>query len=98
MINPKITDFTRKIQGRITKNDKLNALTICDVLDTPECKKQYRITKVNSFDFYEQKQLTRHHHNLKEELNVYGNRLQKSIESFFLNSIAYLNLNMALSI
>ena len=83
LINPKTTDFTRKLQGGITKNDKLDTLTICDVLDTPERKKQYRITKVNSFDFYEQKQLTRHHHNLKEELNVYTNRLQKSIDIVF---------------
>lgn len=83
LINPKITDFTRKMQGGITKNDKLDTLTICDVLDTPERKKQYRITKVNSFDLYEQKQLTRHHHNLKEELNVYMNRLQKCIDIVF---------------
>ena len=58
-------------------------MTICDVLDTPERKKQYRITKVNSFDLYEQKQLTRHHHNLKEELNVYTNRLQRCIDIVF---------------
>lgn len=32
LINPKTTDFTRKIQGGITKNDKLDTLTICDVL------------------------------------------------------------------
>ena len=83
LINPKTTDFTRKMQGGITKNDKLDTLTICDVLDTPERKKQYRITKVNSFDLYEQKQLTRHHHNLKEELNVYMNRLQKCIDIVF---------------
>lgn len=83
LINPKTTDFTRKLQGGITKNDKLDTMTICDVLDTHERKKQYRITKVNSFDFYEQKQLTRHHHNLKEELNVYTNRLQKSIDIVF---------------
>ena len=38
---------------------------------------------MNSFDLYEQKQLTRHHHNLKEELNVYGNRLQKCIDIVF---------------
>ena len=58
-------------------------INICDVLDTPERKKQYRITKVNSFDLYEQKQLTRHHHNLKEEENVYKNRLQKCIDIVF---------------
>jgi len=55
LINPKTTDFTCKMQGGITKNDKLDTLTICDVLDTPQRKKQYRITKVDSFDLYEQK-------------------------------------------
>jgi transposase len=83
LINPKTTDFTRKMQGGITKNDKLDTFTICDVLDTHERKKQYRITKVNNFNLYEQKQLTRHHHNLKEELNVYSNRLQKCIDIVF---------------
>lgn len=83
LINPTTTDFSRKLQGGITKNDKLDTLTICDVLDTPERKKQYRITKVNNFDLYEQKQLTRHHHNLKEELNVYTNRLQRCIDIVF---------------
>ena len=83
LINPKTTDLTRRLEGNITKNDKLDTITICDVLDTPERKKQYRITKVNSFDLYEQRQLTRHHHNLKEELNVYCNRLQKSIDLVF---------------
>lgn len=83
LINPKTTDLNRKLQGGITKNDKLDTLTICDVLDTPERKKQYRISKVNSFALYEQKQLTRHHHNLKEELNIYKNRLQKCIDVVF---------------
>ena len=83
LINPKTTDLTRKIEGGITKNDKLDTITICDVLDTPERKKQYRITKVDRFDLYEQRQLTRHHHNLKEELNIYCNRLQKSIDLIF---------------
>ena len=46
-------------------------------------KKPYRITKVDRFDLYEQRQLTRHHHNLKEELNIYCNRLQKSIDLVF---------------
>ena len=83
LINPKTTDLTRKMEGGITKNDKLDTITICDVLDTPERKKQYRITKVDRFDLYEQRQLTRHHHNLNEELNIYCNRLQKSIDLVF---------------
>ena len=48
-----------------------------------QSKKPYRVTKVNRFDLYEQKQLTRHHHNLKEELNIYKNRLQKCIDIVF---------------
>lgn len=83
LINPVTTDLTRKLQGGITKNDELDTLTIGDVLASSSRKKSYRITKVNKFDFYEQKQLTRHHHNLKEELNVYTNRLQKCIDIVF---------------
>lgn len=83
MINPTTTDLTRKLQGGITKNDPLDSLTICDVIGSNQRKKTYRITKVNRFDLYEQKQLTRHHHNLKEELNTYKNRLQKCIDIVF---------------
>ena len=83
LINPTTTDLTRKLQGDITKNDSLDSLTICDVIGSNPRKKPYRITKVNRFDLYEQKQLTRHHHNLKEEFNVYKNRLQKCIDIVF---------------
>ena len=83
LINPTTTDLTRKIQGGITKNDTLDSITICDVISSNQRKKPYRITKLNRFDLYEQKQLTRHHHNLKEELNIYKNRLQKCIDIVF---------------
>lgn len=83
LINPTTTDLTRKIQGGITKNDPLDSLTICDVIASNQRKKPYRVTKVNCFELYEQKQLTRHHHNLKEELNIYKNRLQKCIDIVF---------------
>lgn len=83
LINPTTTDLTRKLQGGITKNDPLDSFTICDVIGSNQRKKPYRITKVNRFDLYEQKQLTRHHHNLKEELNIYKNRLQKCIDIVF---------------
>lgn len=83
LINPVITDLTRKIQGGISKNDKLDTLTICDVLSSNQRMKSFRITKVNCFDLYEQKQLTREHHHLKEILNQYTNRLQKSIDIVF---------------
>lgn len=83
LINPVTTDLTRKMQGGISKNDKLDTLTICDVLASSQRKKSYRISKINRFDLYEQRQLTRHHHNLKEEINVYTNRLQKCIDIVF---------------
>ena len=83
LINPTTTDLTRKLQGGITKNDPLDSLTICDVISSNQRKKPYRITTVNRFDLYEQKQMTRHHHNLKEELNIYKNRLQKCIDIVF---------------
>ena len=83
LINPVVTDMTRRLQGGITKNDPLDSLTICDVIGSNSRKKPYRITKMNRFELYEQRQLTRHHHDLKEELNVYTNRLQKCIDIVF---------------
>ena len=106
LINPTTTDLTRKLQGGITKNDPLDSLTICDVIASGTRKKPYRITKINRFDLYEQKQLTRQHHNLKEELNTYKNRLQKCIDIVFpeFNSlfrskygIVYMNILKAFS-
>lgn len=83
LINPVTTDLTRKLDGNITKNDKLDTLTICDVLATPQHKKRYRITTIDTYELYEQRQLTRQHHDLKEELNKYCNRLQKCIDIVF---------------
>lgn len=83
LINPITTDLQRRLDGSISKNDKLDTITICNVLASNTRNKPYRISKVNSFAMYEQKQLTRHHHNLKEELNIYTNRLQKCIDIVF---------------
>ena len=83
LINPVATDLTRKMQGGISKNDKLDTLTICDVLSSNQRVKSYRISKYSSFDLYEQKLLTREHHNLKEEENQLSNRLQKCIDVVF---------------
>ena len=83
LINPRTTDLERDSQGSTTKTDNLDTITICDVLCTPERKKKYRITIESNYALYEQRQLTRHHHNLKEELNTYTNRLQKSIDIVF---------------
>lgn len=83
LINPIVTDMQRKMQGGISKNDHLDSLTICDVIGSTSRKKPYRISLVDRFDYYELRQLTRHHHNLKEEINVYCNRLQKCIDIVF---------------
>lgn len=83
LINPVATDLTRKMQGGISKNDNLDSLTICDVISSNSKKKPYRITKLDKYELFEQRELTRHHHNLKEELNVYTNRLQKCIDIVF---------------
>ena len=83
LINPVTTDLTRKIQLSSTKDDDLDTLTICDVLASNQRRKGYRISKIDSFDLYEQKRLTREHHDLKEQLNVYINKLQKCIDIVF---------------
>ena len=83
LINPVTTDLTRRANGSVSKTDKLDTLTICEVLASSSRKKPYRISKISRFDLYEQRCLTRHHHNLKEELNVYSNRLQKCIDIVF---------------
>lgn len=85
LINPRSTDLQRKLQGSVTKTDTLDTFTICEVLHSIPVngKVPYRIASKTSFDLYNQKQLTRSHHNLKEELNIYKNRLQKSIDITF---------------
>ena len=84
LMNPTTTDFERRRQGSATKNDKLDTITICDVLaSAPHKKKLYRLVTPANFATYEMKQLTRQHHNLKEQLNVYSNRLQRSIDLTF---------------
>ena len=83
LINPVTTDLTRKIQLSSTKDDDLDTLTICDVLASNQLRKSYRISKIDSFDLYEQKRLTREHHDLKEQLNIYTNKLQKCIDIVF---------------
>lgn len=83
LINPVTTDMTRKMQLGATKDDDLDAQLICDILASNQRRKGYRISKVNSFELYEQKRLTREHHDLKEQLNVYSNKLQKCIDIVF---------------
>lgn len=83
LINPVATNLTRKIQGGITKTDSLDTLTICDVLASSQRRKAYRISRIDSFDLYEQKMLTRRHHDLKEDKCRLLNKLQKSIDVVF---------------
>ncbi len=83
LINPITTDMTRKMQLGATKDDDLDARLICDVLASNQRRKGYRISKIDSFDLYEQKRLTRERHDLKEQLNVYTNKLQKCIDIVF---------------
>ena len=83
LINPVTTDMTRKMQLGATKDDDLDAQLICDILASNQRRKGYRISKVNNFELYEQKRLTREHHDLKEQLNVYSNKLQKCIDIVF---------------
>ena len=83
LVNPTTTVLPENFKVALPKMIPLDSLTICDAISSNQRKKPYRITKVNRFDLYEQKQLTRHHHNLKEELNIYKNRLQKCIDIVF---------------
>lgn len=85
LLNPRSTDLQRKVNGGITKTDNLDTFTICELLCSLPVngKVPYRIVDETSFEYYEQKQFTRSHHDLKEELNVYKNRLQKSIDITF---------------
>ena len=75
--------MARRMQLGATKDDDLDAQLICDVLASNQRRKSYKITKVNNFDLYEHKRLTREHHDLKEQLNVYTNKLQKCIDIVF---------------
>ncbi|WP_415980118.1 IS110 family transposase [Faecalicoccus pleomorphus] len=83
LINPITTDMTCKMQLGATKDNDLDVQLISDVLASNQCRKGDRISKVNGFEFYEQKRLTREHHDLKEHLNVYTNKLQKCINIVF---------------
>ena len=83
LINPTTTDLNRKLDGDITKNDKLDTFNICDLLSSNKRKKPYRITTIDKFNLYEQRVLTREHHNLKEQINVLSNRLQRFIDTAF---------------
>ena len=80
LINPVTTDLKRKVSLKASKNDKKDSLLIAKILlDKDEC----RLVNKNVYKLRQLKQLTRHHHNLKEDLNRYKNRLQKCIDLVF---------------
>lgn len=83
LIDSITTNLTRKTQLSTTKDDDLNTLPIGDVLASGPRRKGYHISNVNTFDLYEQKRLTREHHDLKEQKNAYTNKLQKCIDIVF---------------
>ena len=76
----------------------LTLLLYCDVFGY-SCtqKSSIDITKSTASIFNEQKQLTRHSSQFKEELNVYTNRLQKCIDIVFPEFNSLFHLNTALS-
>lgn len=80
LINPVTTDFNRKSKLKSTKNDKQDSILIAKILLDDEC---YRLVSTETYQLRQLKQLTRHHHDLKEELNMYKNRLQKNIDLVF---------------
>lgn len=83
LINPITTGLTRKMQLSSTRDNDPDTLTKCDVLASDPRRKGYRISIVNASDLYEQKRLPREHHDLKEQKNVYTNKLQKCIDIIF---------------
>lgn len=80
LINPVTTDFNRKSKLKSSKNVKQDSMLIAKILLDDEC---YRLVTKETYQLRQLKQLTRHHHDLKEELNVYKNRLQKNINLVF---------------
>lgn len=80
LINPITTEYKRKSKLRSTKNDKKDSILIAQVLLN---KDEYRNIDLKTYHLRDLRQLTRHHHDLKEDLNVYKNRLQKEIDVVF---------------
>lgn len=80
LINPITTEYKRKSKLRSAKNDKKDSILIAQVLLN---KDEYRNIDLKIYHLRDLRQLTRHHHDLKEDLNVYKNRLQKEIDVVF---------------
>ncbi len=80
LINPITIEMKRKSKLKTAKNDKLDTMLIAQALVH---KDEYRLVDMKTYHLRELKKLTRHHHDIKEDLNVYKNRLQKSIDLVF---------------
>lgn len=81
LINPITTSNMRKIQLKTSKNDRIDSVLIASMLTYKPIK--YRLISKSNFGFREIKHLTRMHHNLKEQLNIFKNRLQSKIDILF---------------
>lgn len=79
IINPLTTDAFRKQRIRKTKNDTIDALLICSVLET----KQFSTLTKNKLILREGKQLSRYRHELMSSLNISKNQLQACIDLVF---------------
>ncbi len=80
LINPVTADQKRKAKLKSAKNDKKDAILISKILLD---KDEYRIVTKSHYRLRQLKQLTRHHHHLMKDINVYKNRLQKHIDLVF---------------
>ena len=80
LINPITTQNKRRSKLKTSKNDVMDSVLISKVLLDSE---DYRLVTMDHYKRRQIRQLTRHHHDLKEDINVYKNRLQKNIDLVF---------------
>ncbi len=80
LINPITIEMKRKSKLKTAKNDKLDTLLIAQALMH---KDEYRRVDKETYHLRELRKLTRHHHDLKEDINRFKNKLQKSIDLVF---------------
>ena len=80
MINPLTTDAMRKAQLITAKNDKLDSLSICQIIMNPTL---YRKIEKDDFDMHHIRELTRYHHRMQESCTTYKEQLQKALDKVF---------------
>lgn len=79
VINPLTTDAFRKQRIRKTKNDSIDAVLICNVLEA----RQYATLTKNKLILREGKQLSRYRQELMKQLNMTKNQFQSDIDLAF---------------